>query len=38
VVPIALEDVDQWLDGTNEEAAKLVRFAPPELFDASPLS
>ena len=37
VVPIELVDVDQWLTGTVEEAAQLVRLAPVERFAAQPL-
>lgn len=37
VIPIALEDVDQWLFGSQTEAAQLVRLAEVELFEALPL-
>ena len=37
VVPVGFEDVDTWLHGTVEEAAKLVRLAAAELFEAAPL-
>lgn len=37
VVPVELADVDQWLYGTVEEAAQLVKLAPVETFDAQPL-
>lgn len=36
VVPVAIEDVDQWLFGTQEQAANLIRLAPPDTFDAQP--
>lgn len=36
VVPIELEDVDQWLNGTTAEARALLRLPPVELFDAGP--
>jgi putative SOS response-associated peptidase YedK len=38
VVPIELADVELWLHGTNDEAASLVRVAPLEVFDASPMT
>ena len=38
VVPIELGDVDQWLYGTMEQAAELVRLAPADLFDAGPVA
>ncbi len=37
VVPISREDVDAWLFGTPGEAARLVRLAPTEDFDAGPV-
>ena len=37
VVPIEREEIDLWLHGTVEEAAKLVRLAPVEAFEAGPL-
>ena len=37
VVPIALEDVDAWLHGTQEQSQALVRHAPAETFDAGPV-
>ena len=37
VVPIELVDVDQWLHGTVTEAAKLIKLAPVEAFDAAPM-
>jgi len=36
VVPIELADADQWLFGTQEDAQRLVRFAPVGVFDAGP--
>jgi len=36
VVPIALNAVDAWLNGTLEEAKDLVRLPAVELFDAEP--
>lgn len=36
VIPIELGDVDQWLAGTVEEASKLLKLAPVEVFDAGP--
>jgi putative SOS response-associated peptidase YedK len=36
VVPIELEDVDTWLFAPQAEAARLIRLAPVELFDAAP--
>ncbi len=36
VVPIAFEDVDQWLYGTQDEAKQLIRLTPAEEFDAGP--
>jgi putative SOS response-associated peptidase YedK len=36
VVPIDLEDVDQWLFGTAEQARELVQLAPVEVFDGQP--
>jgi hypothetical protein len=37
VVSIEFEDVDQWLFGTVEQAAGLVRVPPVELIDAGPV-
>ena len=37
VVPIELEDVDQWLHGTPADAAELVRLAPVDSFRAGPM-
>lgn len=36
VIPIELEDVDQWLAGTVAEAKALLKLAPVEEFDAAP--
>lgn len=36
VVPIALKDTEQWLLGSAEEAASLVRLPAAELFRAGP--
>ncbi len=36
VAPIELQDVDQWLYGSLEEAASLVRVPAVEVFDAGP--
>lgn len=36
VIPIAMEDVDQWLQGTQEEAKQLLRVPAEELFAAGP--
>jgi putative SOS response-associated peptidase YedK len=38
VVPIELDDVDAWLNGSQEAAAALVRLAPAEVFDAGPVA
>jgi putative SOS response-associated peptidase YedK len=38
VIPIARDDVDLWLHGTNEQAQLLLRLAPAEQFDARPLA
>ena len=37
VVPIDLADVDQWLHGRPEDAARLVQLAPLEVFTAGPV-
>jgi putative SOS response-associated peptidase YedK len=37
VVPIAHVDVDSWLFGTLEEAARLVQLAPADTFAAGPV-
>jgi hypothetical protein len=36
VVSIELADVDLWLDGSVEEAAKFIQLSPVEVFDAGP--
>lgn len=36
VVPIEAADVDTWLTAPVEQAAQLLRLAPPEGFDAGP--
>lgn len=36
VIPIELGDVDRWLAGTLEEAGRLLKLAPVELFEAGP--
>ncbi len=36
VVPIEAGDVDLWLTGPKEQAAKLVRLAQVEVFLAAP--
>jgi hypothetical protein len=38
VVPIELDGVETWLNGSQEVAAALVRLAPAEVFDAGPVS
>lgn len=38
VVPIELEDVDAWLNGSPEAAAALVRLAAAQVFDAGPVA
>jgi putative SOS response-associated peptidase YedK len=38
VMPIELGDVDQWLYGTVEQAAELIRLAPADAFDAGPVA
>ena len=37
VVSIELQDVDQWLNGTLNEARRLIRLTPAELFAAGPV-
>lgn len=37
VIPIETEDVDTWLVGTMDEAKKLLRLAPVEVFAATPV-
>ena len=36
VIAIELNDVDQWLHGTQDEASQLLKLSPVELFDAAP--
>lgn len=36
VIPIERVDFEQWLAGTVEEAAELMRVTPPDAFDAGP--
>jgi putative SOS response-associated peptidase YedK len=36
VIPVELEDVDQWLFGTRQQAASLMRLAPVERFQDPP--
>lgn len=36
VIPLAPADYDQWLQGTQQEAAQLLRVPEVELFDAGP--
>ena len=36
VIPIEMEDVDQWLAGTQKEASDLLRLALVGVFDAAP--
>jgi putative SOS response-associated peptidase YedK len=36
VIPLEVHEFDLWLAGTVEEATKLLKLAPVELFDASP--
>lgn len=36
VVPIEMADVDRWLFGTVDDATKLVRLPPVEVFAAGP--
>ncbi len=36
VIPIAMEDVDQWLQGTLDDAKQLLRVPAVELFEAGP--
>lgn len=35
-VPLEIGDFRTWLTGSNEEAARLVRLPPVELYDAGP--
>lgn len=36
VIPIEMQDVDQWLAGTVKEAEQLFALAPDSIFDAVP--
>lgn len=36
VIPIEMQDVDQWLAGTVREAEQLLRLAPVNVFEAEP--
>jgi len=36
VIPIELEDVDDWLFGSAARATELLKLAPAEVFSASP--
>jgi putative SOS response-associated peptidase YedK len=38
VVAIEAEDFDQWLKGTVEDAARLIRLTPAEVFNARPVA
>jgi putative SOS response-associated peptidase YedK len=38
VVPIDRSDVDQWLHGTIADAAKLIKLAPVDTFEAGPMA
>jgi putative SOS response-associated peptidase YedK len=38
VIPLDPADYDQWLAGTQQEAAALLRLAPVEIFNAGPAS
>lgn len=38
VIPLEPQDFDTWLAGTVEEAKKLMRLAPVEIFDAGPVA
>lgn len=35
VIPIEMQDIDQWLSGAVKDAAQLLMLAPIDLFDAS---
>jgi len=37
VIPLEAYEVDPWLDGTVDEARKLLKLAPVETFDAQPV-
>ncbi len=36
VIPIEVDDVDQWLMGSTADAHELLKLAPVEVFDAGP--
>jgi len=36
VIPIKMHDVDQWLEGTVEQASALLKVAPVDVFSAGP--
>ena len=36
VIPIEIQDVDQWLAGTQKEASELLLLAAISIFDAAP--
>jgi hypothetical protein len=36
VIPIVKGDIDLWLAGTVEEATRLLKLAPVEVFEAGP--
>lgn len=36
VIPIEMQDVDQWLAGTAKEAEQLLALTPGAKFDATP--
>lgn len=36
VLPIEAPDIDQWLEGTVEQAQLLLKLAPVEMFDVGP--
>jgi putative SOS response-associated peptidase YedK len=36
VIPIEVDDVDQWLMGSTADAHELLKLAPAEVFDAGP--
>ena len=38
IIAIEPEDIDQWLFGTVDEAKKLVKLSPANVFDAMPLA
>ena len=37
VIPLEVQKFDTWLAGTVEEAQKLLKLGPVELFDARPI-